>query len=332
MSDRVLVTGATGLIGRYVVMQLLARGIRVRVLVRSPQRLPPGIEPRVEVQRGDIRCREALARAVQGVRTVLHLAGCARAWCRDTTEFTSVNVHAVQHLLECAHEAGVARIVHVSTVLTLIARVNYPYRRAHTWTPYEETKLIGERLVESYASLGGDAVMVHPTRVYGPGPLHDGNGVTRLVALYLRGPLVCRLADGDVLANYVHAADVAAGILLAAERGRPGARYILGGENSSLRELLSLVGELANHKRVVLAVPRVAALALAHAAEFWGRVGGAVPITPGWVRTYLEDHRVDVTPTCRELGYSPRSLREGLTETIQWLRYQFGSTAPIPAA
>jgi farnesol dehydrogenase len=248
---------------------------------------------------------------------VLHLAACARAWTRHRDEFAAVNVQAVTMLLEAAQNAGVERLVHVSTVLTLPGLRPVPGRPR---TPYEETKLIGERLVDAYAATGRHAVVVHPTRVYGPGPLNDANGVTRLVALYLDGPLVPRLDDGDVLANYAHAADVAAGILLAADRGRSGAHYVLGGENCSLGGLLRLVGELSGIRRQVVAIPRPAALAAAHAAVLWGRLGGSAPITPTWVRSYFEDQRVDVAPTCRALGYRYRPLRQGLQETITWLR------------
>ena len=167
---------------------------------------------------------------------------------------------------------------------------------------------------------------MHPTRVYGPGPLNDANGVTRLLAQYLHGPVALRLDDGDVLANYVHVADVAAGVVLAARRGRRGAHYVLGGENSSLRELLELAGEVSGTARRIVTVPRSAALAAAHAAALWGRLGGETPITPAWVRCYFEDQRVDLTETCRELGYGHRPLRTGLEDTILWLR------ARIPAA
>jgi nucleoside-diphosphate-sugar epimerase len=318
MSAGVLVTGGTGLIGRYVVARLLAAGRPVRVLARDPRRLDAEVIGRARVMAGDLTDPAAVARAANGVTTVLHLAACARAWARDPGEFAAVNVDAVGRLLEAARLAGVERLVHVSTVLTLPGL--WPRGGARALTPYEETKLAGERLVERYAASGMHAVIVHPTRVFGPGPLNDANGVTRLLAHYLRGPVVARLDDGDVLANYVHADDVAAGILLAAERGHRGAHYILGGENASLRHLLELAATASGARRRVVAVPRTAALAAAHAAALWGRLGGDAPITPAWVRCYFEDQRVDLTQTRREIGYQFRPLRTGVEETIQWLR------------
>lgn len=326
MSDAVLVTGATGLIGRYVVDQLLSTGHSVRVLVRNPGRLDPATIGRVSIVAGDVRDRRAVSSAVRGAHTVLHLAGYARAWARDPVEFAEVNVRAVQYLLDAAQEYGVERLVHVSTVLTLAGIRPDPGHGGRDLTPYEESKFIGEQLVDGFAAAGHRAVVVHPSRVYGPGPLNDANGVTRLMALYLAGPLVPRLADGDVLGNYVHVADVARGVILAAERGSTGAHYVLGGENISMRRLLDLIGEVSGVHRRVLPVPRSAALVAAHAAQLWGRCGGVVAITPAWVRTYLDDHAVDVARSSRELGYRFRSLRQGLEETITWLRQ------PLPAA
>ncbi len=319
MSAAVLVTGASGLIGRYVVERLLAAGCAVRVLARAPERLEPEVRWRTDVVKGGLAEAHPLARALAGVDTVLHLAACARAWTRDPGEFAAVNVDAVDRLLGAAARAGVRRVVHVSTVLTL-PELRPAAEPAPPETPYLATKLAGERLVDGYAAAGGDAVIVHPTRAYGPGPLNDANGVTRLVAMYLASPVVCRLDDGDVLANYVHADDVAAGILLAAERGRAGSHYILGGENWSLRALLDLVGELSGVRRPLLAIPRSAALAAAHAALLWGRLGGTPMLTPAWVRSYFEDQRVSVAASSRELGYRHRPLRRGLEETIAWLR------------
>lgn len=320
MNDLTLVTGATGFIGSYVVRDLVARGRPVRVLARRPELLGDQLVRRLDVHRGDVRDAAALTRAVQGASTVLHLAACARAWSRDPLEFAAVNVSAVETLLEAAYDAGVDRLVHVSTVLTLPPHQAAPVGgAAREPTPYEESKLAGERLVESYAAQGRHAVIVHPTRVYGPGPLHDANAVTRIIAQYLAGRFRVRLADGDVLGNYVHAADVATGIQLAAERGRGGSHYLLGGENVSFRRFLELLEELTGVRRRVFALPRRAALAFARAAQLWGRLGGAAPITPGWVRVFLEDRRVDVEPTRVALQYRPRPLRQGLTETLAWL-------------
>ena len=331
MSARVLVTGASGFIGSYLTRRLLSDDIPVRVLVRNPGKLPPDVRERVEVIRGDIanpRMAALMSHATEDVHTVYHLAACARAWSRDPNEFRRANVDAVKALLEAAERHEVTRLVHVSTVLTLKPHRPAPVQgSAAQPTPYESTKSEGERLVESYAAAGRHAVIVHPTRVFGPGPLNDANGVTRAIALYVAGRLRVRLADHDVQANYVHADDVAQGILSAAERGRNGTHYVLGGENASFREFLAIVAEIANVRRLTVPLPRGVAMSVARIAETWARIGGTAPITRGWIRIFLEDRRVDIEPARRDLGYKPRSLRDGLAGTIRWLEGKHKETA-----
>lgn len=309
MSGLTVVTGASGFIGRYVARQLLERGQAVRLLVRRPELLPPEIAARAQVIRGDIREAGSIDRALDGADRVIHLAACARAWSRDPSEFQAVNVDAVDRLVMAARRHRVHRIVHTSTILTLMRP---PGGRRPT--PYEATKLAGERIVEE----SGRGMVAHPTRVYGPGPLNDANGVTRLIEAYLRHRVVVRLDDDDVQANYVHVEDVARGLLLAADRGEPGAHYVLGGENVSVRELLERVAALSGVRRAVVPVPPKAALAVGLAAEAWGWIYGTAPITRRWVRCFLEDQRLNGEPT--PPGYEARSLDDGLTMTIRWLR------------
>lgn len=323
MSGRIFVTGATGFIGTYLLRRLVASDQPVRVLARRPNALPPDLRDRVEMVVGDVRRRDALARGIRGAHTVLHLAAFARAWSPNLKDFVSVNVDAVRTLLELAEAERVAHLVHVSTILTLppfrLAPINGRSQRA---TPYERTKRQGEALVHAYVTTGRHAVIVHPTRVYGPGPLHDANGVTKAIDLYLRGRLRVRLADRDVLGNYVHADDVAAGIALAATRGRAGAHYILGGENASFRQLLDLAARLSGVRRAVVPLPPRTAVAVARAATAWGRLTGRCQVTPGWIRIFLEDRRADISAARDDLGYRPRRLEDGLRETLAWLALQ----------
>lgn len=317
MTPRILVTGAAGFLGGHVVRRLLEQGVTVRALVRRASGLSPEVGA-VELLVGDVTDPAVLQRGMLGVETVLHLAACARVSSPDPAEFQRVNVDGVARLLTAARHAGVRTVVHVSTVLTLPPFRPAPFGSGRL-TPYEATKSAGERLVEAYAAAGDRAVIVHPTRVYGPGPLHAANGVTRAIALYLRGRLRARIADGDVLANYVHADDVAAGVILAARQGRSGAHYVLGGENVAFRELLERVAGIAGVRRAIVALPRSLAMAVGLLAECWGYLGGNPPISRGWIRSFLEDRRTDSSAATHDFGYHPRDLATGLRETISWL-------------
>lgn len=326
MNGTTLVTGATGFIGTYLVRQLVEEGRSVRVFVRRPDALDPRIRNRVEVVRGDLRDREALTAAVRDAGTVMHLAACAKAWLPDPSEFRDANVTAVRWLLDAARDSGVERLVHVSTVLT--RRPAGTGTVPGSITPYESSKLAGERLVEAYAAEGRHAVIVHPTRVYGPGPLNDANGVTKVVSLYMSGRFRFRIADGDVRANYVHAGDVARGIRLAAAHGSAGDHYMLGGsENVSFREFLDGVGAVSGRRHLVAAIPACVARGAGAAGEMWGRLGRPTSLTRAWVDVFLRDLPIDISQTRQELGYRPRSLVAGLSQTINWLQRERHATS-----
>jgi nucleoside-diphosphate-sugar epimerase len=320
LMQSVLVTGATGFIGRHVVQQLLGGSARVRVLVRRPDSLDRARRSQLEVVQGDVRDPVAVLRAVRGVDCILHLAGLARVWAKDRGEFHAINVEGVDHVLCAARSAGMPRLVHVSTVLTLP-----PFRPAPVSgdacrpTPYEESKRAGEDRVAEYVAAGGDAIVVHPTRVYGPGPLTDANAVSRTIALYLRGRFRLRLDDGDAQANYVHVADVATGIIHAARYGHAGEHYVLGGQNASLQHVLQLAGGEAGVRRWVIRVPVRPALVVARALELWGRATGGPMITPAWVRVLLQDQRVDARPSMTALRCTARPLAEGIRELVHFL-------------
>ncbi|MEJ2215180.1 MAG: NAD-dependent epimerase/dehydratase family protein [Gemmatimonadota bacterium] len=326
MTDRVAVTGATGFIGGHLVERLIAEGRRVRALARSFNRLPPGVRNCVDVVVGGLESRAAVGRTLHGADTVFHLAGLAAAWSPREDDYFATNVAGVRRLLGAARREGVRRVVHVSTVLTLLPHLRHA-------TPYAASKLEGERRVQAYVASGGDAVIVHPCRVYGPGPLNDANGATRLIRTFAFGHLAVLLRDGGARGNYVHVDDVVDGLLLAANRGETGGSYVLGGENCSLAELFELVAELTGVRRPRLPVPRTAALTLAGVLEACGRLGAPVPITRAWVRSFFQDQAVDIAPTTAALGFHPRSLRVGLAETIAWLRQQKGGVpCEMPSA
>lgn len=333
-SGPTLVTGATGFIGRHVARLLAAAGEPLRLLVRRPDALAPEVRSRAEVVVGDLRDREAVRRAAEGVRRAVHLAAVARAWLPDPGIFEAVNVRAVGELLEALDGAGARRIVHASTILTLPPERPAPVDgEAARPTPYERSKAAGERLVEAWNRPGREAVIVHPTRVYGPGPLNDANGVTLAASLYLRGRLRARIADGEVRGNYVHVEDVARGACLALERGRPGEHYVLGGpDDLSFRGFLDLVAELSGVRRAVVPLPPSAALLAGRLGEAWGRLGGEPSLTRGWVRVFLEDRPADIGPARRDLGYEPRPLREGLAGTLAWLPQDEAAGRPGAAA
>ncbi len=318
--NRILVTGATGFVGGRLVPHLLAAGEDIRVFVRDAGRLEKSVRDRVDIVEGNLEDHQAMDRAVSGCTRVMHLAALAQAYVRDPKEYYRINTDSVAAMLKSAARHSVRRVVHVSSVAALP-----PARYATAWglsrrpTPYAESKRAAEGLVRKYMADGHDAVIVRPSRIYGPGPWNDANGTTRLMALYLAGRFRFRLADGDVQANYVHIDDVVVGIALAAQNGRRGEAYALGGENASMAEYFALISDISGIKRRVVKIPPQLVLPFAHFCSLWGWCGGSVSITPAWVNNFLEHRPIDISTSRAHLGYEPRSLKVGVSQTLNWL-------------
>ncbi len=318
--NRILVTGATGFVGGRLVPLLLEQGREVRVFVRNPDRLDIPVRHRVEVVSGDLQDEEAMDRAVTGCGTILHLAALAQAHVRDPRDYFRVNTDAVDILLKAAARQAVHRVVHVSTVAAL-PPVRYGSARGISRRPtvYGESKRASELLVRKYVEDGHDAVIVRPSRVYGPGPWNDANGTTRLMAMYLDGHFRFRMKDGGAQANYVHVDDVAAGIAQAADRGVRGRAYALGGENATLAEYLGIIAEISGVHRRVFEVPPQAVLPIAGLGAIWGWLGGSPSLTPSWLNNFLEHRPLDIRSSQRDLDYAPRDLATGVEQTLNWL-------------
>jgi farnesol dehydrogenase len=309
----VAVTGGTGFVGSALLRRLAAQSTPVRMLSRRPAP-PQGPSSDVEVIRGDLRDTNALDRIVQGADVVFHLAAVARPWARDPAEFRDTNVEGTRLLAHACRSAGVRRLVHVSTNLV---ETGGDERRMRT--EYQRTKREAESVVQGYVAEGRDAVIVRPTRVYGPGPLTPANAVTRAIDLYRRGVLRVRLADGDARGNFVFVDDVAEGLLLAASRGHAGAAYALGGANATMREFFGVVGEATGRPRHMAVLPLPLARALARAAEAGARLGVTPLVTRDWIELLAIDWPTSSERAVVELGYRPRTLAHGVRETVEWL-------------
>ncbi|HEU4386080.1 MAG TPA: NAD-dependent epimerase/dehydratase family protein [Anaeromyxobacteraceae bacterium] len=322
----VLVTGSSGFVGTRLAGELARRGTSVRALVRAGSDLGGLGDPRIQPVAGDVLEPESLRRAAAGCREVYHLAAHARAWARDPATFCRVNVEGTRHLLEAARRAGVRRVVVASSVVTLgdtppctVGDEGSP-RSRRPLTEYEASKLEAEREALRASGDGLEVVVVNPTRVYGQGKWTEGNSVSRYIDLYTRGRLPFLLAGGGAVANYAYVEDLVSGFMAAMERGRPGERYILGGENATLRRLLDLVDDASGRRHLRLPLPAGLARGIARLEVFRAHwLGGSPLITPGWLETFLLDGAFSCAKAERELGYRITPLAEGIHRTWQWI-------------
>ena len=318
----VLVTGATGYIGHALALHLASLGWHVRALCRSQANGLSAVA-NIEVVRGCLSDTYALKAALTKCDQLYHLAAFARVWSRDPSAYYSLNVDATCRLLALAAEQGVRKMVFTSS-----AGVFGPSERQRMvreedvrtvpfFNDYERSKYQAEEACRSFARQGLHVVIVNPSRVYGSGIDTPSNAISRLIKLYASGKWPFIPGDGKSVGNYAYLSDVVRGHVLAMEKGRPGERYILGGENCSYEHFFTLLRELSGIRRKLYHLPLGALLAFSRVEEWKANLFNVAPlITPQWVKKYLFDWALDCTKAKDELGYEITPLRVGLSKTI----------------
>ncbi len=321
-----LVTGATGFVGSAVARRLLAAGHQVRALVRatSDRRNLEGLP--VEIALGDLTDTDSLRAALYGCRVLFHVAADYRLWVRDPRAMHAANVDGTVALMRAALEGQVEQIVYTSSVATLgltrdstPADEDTPVVLDDMIGPYKRSKFLAEREVRRLVDTEGlPAVIVNPSTPVGPGdtkPTPTG----RMLVDAARGRVPAFVDTG---LNVVHVDDVAEGHRLALERGRAGARYILGGENLTLQEILTQIATITGHAPPRLRLPRVALYPLAYAAQAWARLSrrGTPLVTVDELRMARKRMFFSSARAERELGYRARPAAQALEDAVQWYR------------
>ena len=323
---KVLLTGATGFVGGHVLRALASRGDEVRCLVRasSPRRNLEGVGGDLEVVEGDLADRAAIERAVDGCDIVYHCAADYRLWAERPQEIYETNVEGTRRVLRAAHEAGVERVVYTSSVGALglepsgaAADERTPVTIADMVGHYKRSKYLAERVAEEWAERGLDVVIVNPSTPVGEGDLKP-TATGRIILDFLNGRTPAWVDTG---LNLVDVRDVAAGHLLAAERGRAGEKYILGNRDMTLRDILRTLAEIAGRPAPRLRVPHWAAFAAAAVDTAFARLRGVPPSVPlEAVRLARHKMYFDSTKAVTELDLPQTPVEEALARAVAWFR------------
>lgn len=321
-----LVTGGAGFIGSHLVRQLIERGHRVRVLDLAPS---PMLDPRAEFVRGSITDPDTVAQAVAGMDWVFQLAADPNLWHRDKASFDVVNHEGARLVIDSAGAAGARRIVYTSTESILkgtrrgqggTVDESVERRLSDMPGPYCRAKFLGEQAAFRAAARGLPVVVVNPTL-----PVGDGDfkltPPTQMILGFLNGDNPAYL-DFDM--NIIHVRDAALGHILAAEKGKIGERYILGGENLRLSAVLAILEELTGLPMPKLRIPYGVALAVAAVSEF---VADNITRRPPrasltGVRIAGAEMRFDNSKAVRELGLPVTPARQALGDAVAWLEDQ----------
>ena len=320
----ILVTGVSGFVGAAVARAFARHGYTVRGMVRTSSATTNLTDFPGEIVTGDIQDIASTAAALDGVKMLAHVAADYRLWAHDPEEIVRNNREGTRNVMNAALQAGVERIVYTSSVATLApdpagsADENRPLTEAGAIGAYKRSKVAAERLVEEMiAAQGLPAVIVNPSTPIGP----------RDVKPTPTGRILVEAATGKIPAfvdtglNLVHVDDVAEGHVAALERGVVGRRYILGGEDVTLRTMLADIAALTGRKPPKIALPRGPLFPIAWGAEQVARLTGKEPmLTRDALRMsryhmYFSSMRAE-----RELGYRHRPYKEAIADALDWFR------------
>lgn len=319
----VLVTGASGFVGWHVARELAERGERVRAMTRGRNPVPE-LEARydgVTVVTGDLTDKASLERAVEGCKSVYHVAADYRLWAPRPEELYVANVEGTRNILEAARRAGVERVVYTSTVGCIgfveggMGDETTPVSLADMSGHYKRSKYLAEQVVLEFAAKGLGVVIVNPTAPVGD---HDFKPTPtgQTIVDFLRGAMPAYLDTG---LNIVHVRDVAAGHLLACERGRVGERYILGGENMTLREIFEALAEMSGRRAPRVRIPYGVAWLAAAVGGAVSRVTGKPPRAPmEGVKMARKKMWVRHDKAAAELRYAPSAAEKALRAAVDW--------------
>jgi dihydroflavonol-4-reductase len=321
---KILLTGASGFVGSAVLRKLLAQGSDVRVLVREASNTANIADLPVEILHGDLNDKNTLKKAVQGVDGVFHVAADYRIWVPDEPAMMHTNLDGTRNLMLASMDAGVGRIVYTSSVATLGVSPDQqggdedtPSRFEDMIGPYKRSKFLAEEAVSALIRERDlPAVIVNPSTPIGPRDIKP-TPTGRMIVEAAKGNMPGYVNTG---LNIVHVDDVADGHLSAFDKGRIGERYILGGRNLSLKDILGMVAGVTGRAPPKWRLPHGVVLPIAYIAEWSAKLmGNSEPfVTVDGVKMSKKYMYFNSSKALDELGYAPRPAEQAISDAIRW--------------
>jgi dihydroflavonol-4-reductase len=317
-------TGATGFVGSHVARALADQGADLRLLVRSNSNLKNLQDLKADLFTGDLRDPASLEKGIAGCDAIFHVAADYRLWVRDPDEMYRANVGGTRAILAAARKNNVRRLVYTSSVATMgftqgaVADENSPVSLANMIGPYKRSKFMAEQVAIEAARGGQDVVIVNPTTPVGERDIKP-TPTGRIVVDFLKKKFPAYVDTG---LNLVDVKECAHGHILALEKGRPGERYILGGENLTLKQILDKLSAITGLPSPTIRVPYIVALATGVVDElFTGHIFGREPrATIDAVRVGRKKMFVTSAKAELELGWKLVAANEALRRAADWFR------------
>ncbi len=325
MPETTFLTGSTGFVGAAVARLLLAKGHRVRALSRphNDRRNLNGLD--IEIIEGDLTQPETYRDALKGCRNLFHVAADYRIWVPNAAAMNRVNIDGTRSLMLAALDAGIERIVYTSSVATLglhkdgtPAREDSPVAFSDMVGVYKQSKYLAEEEVSRLiAHHNLPAVIVNPSTPIGPRDIKP-TPTGRIIVDAVKGRMPAYVDTG---LNIAHVDDVAMGHWLAFERGKIGERYILGGSNLALSDILAIIADIVGRPAPKIKLPRAAIYPVAIGMEIAARLTGWEPmVTRDALRMAKKKMYFSTAKAERDLGYRARPAREAIEDAIAWFR------------
>ena len=321
---KALVTGATGFVGGAVARALVRAGVNVRVLVRSQSDAQNLTGLTVERVEGDLLNPASLQTALAGCRQLYHVAAYYALWAKNPAIFYDVNVTGTRNILAAARLAGIERTVYCSTIGAIglpadggLGNEDTPVSLDQMAGHYKRSKYLAEQEVLTFAKEGLPVVIVNPSAPVGAGDVKP-TPTGQVIVDFMKGRMPAYIETGM---NIVDVDDVAAGHLLAMEKGRQGERYILGCKNLMLKEVFEILSRLTGVKAPSLRLPRSCVLPLAYVNQWIAQMTGRAPRIPlEGVKMAKYRMHYDCSKAIRELGIPQTPPETALEKAVRWFR------------